>query len=262
MYVAVVYAQGYKYSFKDKQFLHTGAIQIKVNDDAKVFLNDELDGSTSFLGNSHTIDGLLPGFYTIRLEREGFTDWEKSVEVQEGLITDFPKILILATSEVEAPKILDEIGVIMASDEIVVASGSIVTPTPKPITKPSPSVLPTPSISATPLPDSLFILENKVLYLNTDNALKVFATNVSGFHLSENNNKILWWNDRDLWVGWLADTDYQPYKKNGDRELITHFASPIKKAAWFRDEDHIVVDSNGYKVVEIDKRGGQNIIRL
>lgn len=262
-YVAIIYAQGYKYSFEEKRFLHTGAIQLKVNDDAKVFINDKLDGGTSFFTNSHTINGLLPSSYVLRLEREGFTPWQKTAVVEEGVITDFPRIIILPTSEVEVPKLLDEIALILQSPAIITASPTPVpSATPKASPKPKPSGSPVASASTTPLPDQPFILQNKVLYINDNGTLKPYATNVTGYSISENQRKVLWWNDRDLWVGWLADQDYQPYQKAGDRELVTHFASIILKAGWFRGEDHIVIDANGYKIVELDQRGGQNIIRL
>jgi len=264
-FIAITYAQGYKYSFREKEFQRTGAIQLKVNDDAKVFLDDELQGSTSLFGNSYGIDGLLPGTYVVRLEREGFTPWQKTMEVHEGFVTSFSRIIILPLSEAEAPKILEEIEEIMLADDIITQ-----TPSPTPSATPRPTATPrstrspavTASASGTPLPDDLFILENKILYIHQNGTLKQYAVNVEGFQLSENNRKILWWGNRDLWVGWLNDTDYQPYKKNGDREPVLKFAAPIERAAWFRGEDHIVVDSSGFKIVELDKRGGQNIIRL
>ncbi len=266
-YISFQYAQGYKYSFSQRRFIHTGAISLKVNDDAKVFVDDKLDGSTSFLGNTHTVDGLLPGNYVVRLDREGFTPWQKTVTVEEGFITDFPRIIILPISEEEAPRLLEEFEEILASPEIITP-----TPTPTPSTTPkttpritrSPSISPsgTASASLSPTPTERFILENKILYFNDGGTLKVYATNVTGYSLTDNGKKILWWYDRDLWVAWLDDTDYQPYKKEGDRELVTRFATPIKKAAWFRGQDHVLADTNGFKVVEIDKRGGQNIIKI
>ena len=262
-YIAIVYAQGYKYSFKEQRFLHTGAIQLKVNDDAKVFINDELDGTTSLFGNSHTINGLLPANYTIRLDREGFTPWQKTVTVQEGYITDFPRIIILPMSEAEAPKLLEEFEKLLPSLNVVIVTPSS-SPIPKTTSRATRSSSPniTASASASPISDEIFILENKTLYTNKGGILALYASNVAGFSVSDNGRKILWWNDRDVWVGWLHDTDYQPYHKTGDRELITRFAATIKKAAWFRGEDHILADTNGYKIVEIDKRGGQNIIKI
>ena len=88
------------------------------------------------------------------------------------------------------------------------------------------------------------------------------AENVKGFALSKDKNKLAWWTSNEVWVMWLNDANYQPYHKKGDKELITRFSTQIKKAAWFRDEDHLIIDSNGYKVLEIDTRGGINIIEI
>ena len=85
---------------------------------------------------------------------------------------------------------------------------------------------------------------------------------VSGFEVSPDKKKLAWWNGNELWVIWLSDTDYQPYHKAEDKELITKFSFKIKSAVWFRDSDHVVVDSGGYKVVEIDKRGGLNVVEI
>ena len=62
-YIAVLYAQGYKFSFDDFRFYRTGSMYVKANSDAKIYLDDKLIGATSFLGNSKNINGLLPGIY-------------------------------------------------------------------------------------------------------------------------------------------------------------------------------------------------------
>ena len=50
-YVIMLYAQGYKYSFSEGKFQRTGAIALKVNTGAKVFLDDEAQGDTSFFSS-------------------------------------------------------------------------------------------------------------------------------------------------------------------------------------------------------------------
>jgi hypothetical protein len=91
---------------------------------------------------------------------------------------------------------------------------------------------------------------------------EVIADNVKDFMLSEDKNKLAWWTANEVWVMWLNDAGYQPYHKKGDKELITRFSTQIKKAAWFMDEDHLIIDSSGYKILEIDTRGGINIIEI
>jgi hypothetical protein len=65
-------------------------------------------------------------------------------------------------------------------------------------------------------------------------------------------------------VSWIRNTDYQPFRAEGDTELITRFSTSIVRAGWFRDNDHIVVDlgNAAYRILEADTRGGINIIKI
>lgn len=255
-YVIVLYAQGYKYSFSEARFFRTGSIFVKINEDAEVYLNNKFLNSTSFFGSSYTISGLLPGQYTVRLDRKNFNSWQKKISVEEGLVSDYSRILLLPKSGDEA---------ILLNQEIT----DLLYPTPKPT--PSPSAKPTlkPSPIKTPIPSPKpastepFYIKLGVLFKTLDNGeTERLAYLVNGFAISHDKKKLAWWNESELWVMWLSDADYQPYRKAGDKDLITKFSHKIKKADWFRNSDHIVVDSNGYKVTEIDKRGGLNIVEI
>jgi len=232
-YIIILYAQGYKYSFSENRFFKTGAVYLKVNTDADVYLNDKFLGNTSFFGNSYRIEGLLPGDYTIRVQKNDYSTWQKSADVNEGFVNEFSKILLL-------PK--DEKGLEELDKEIAL------------IFKPSPSPMPTPSVEP-------FAIKKGVLSSTAEMPEKL-AENVKGFIVSKDKNKLAWWTANEVWVMWLNDANYQPYHKKGDKELITRFSTQIKKAAWFRDDDHLIVDSNGYKLLEIDTRGGINIIEI
>ncbi|MDP2647701.1 MAG: hypothetical protein Q8P35_00435 [Candidatus Yanofskybacteria bacterium] len=262
-FIAVAYAQGYKYSFEDKEFVHTGAISLKTNTDAKIFFDDELHGSTSFIGSSYGIDRLLPGDYKLRLYREGFSPWEKSVAVQEGMRVDFPRILILATSEEETIKTIADIEQrFNRPNGLVLANAATIAPTPVPTATPQITGSPSPGASPSAVELPRFYIERNILYQTVDGKPEKIAENVSGFTVSDGNRKIAWWNSHIVWVMWLEDNGYQPHHKQGDVELLTRFAAPIERATWFDEQDHIVVDSNGYKIIEIDKRGGLNIIKI
>lgn len=249
-YVVILYAQGYKYSFSEAKFFRTGSIFVKVNEDAKVYMNDKFLNSTSFFGNSYTISGLLPGQYIVRLQKDNFSSWQKKVSVEEGLVNDYSRIILLPESG-EAKK------------NLRIEIKDLLYPTPKPTPTLSPSVKPTPKPSPIPVSKEPFYLKNGVLFKNMENGeTERLAYLVTDFALSPDGRKIAWWNSNELWVMWLSDTDYQPYHKTDDKDLITTFSAKIKNAAWFRNSDHIVVDSAGYKVVEIDKRGGLNIVEI
>lgn len=262
-YVAILYAQGYKYSAQEHRFIRTGAISLNANADAKVFVDDELSGTTSFLTNRFSVDGLLPGQYAIRLQRDNYSSWQKVPTVQEGFVTDFPKVLILPLDDESLAKLASEAAEIFASKPTP-------TPTPKATPTPKPSVNPTATPSPTPIEP--FVLKNKVLTWQPDGLTggeqggepQELAKNVAGFMVSESNKKMAWWTfNNELYVMWLADTDYQPVKKKGDRELITRFATSINDIAWFRGDDQVILSfKTGYRIVEIDTRGGVNIIKI
>ena len=196
----------------------------------------------------------MPGQYTIRVQKDNFSSWQKKAIVEEGLVNDFSRIFLLPKSGEAKDNFKAEIkGLLYPTLKT--------TPTPliKPTPKPSPSKIPTPSpVSAEP-----FYVKNGVLFKNMENGeTERLAYFVAGFAISPDGKKITWWNANELWVMWISDMNYQPYRKAGDKDLITTFSVKIKKAAWFRGNDHIVVDSGGYKVAEIDKRGGLNIIEI
>jgi len=254
-FLAILYAQGYKYSFSERKFQRTGVIALKVNTDAKIFLDNQIEGETSFFNNTFSVNRLLPGSYKLSVQKDSYSLWQKRVALEEGFIVDFSKILLLPEEGEEEKALFDEVGLLFKK----------LAPVP---------ALKTSSNRTSELTEESFILDvkNKKLLQKIDQELKELATNVIGFKLSENKNKIAWWTSNELWVMWLNDTNYQPFYKKGDKELITRFLTPIQNATWFRDEDHIVleleeIDSKGrsysiYKVSEIDKRGGVNIIEL
>src|SRR3989344_4547391 len=280
-YVIILYAQGYKYNLSEFQFFRTGTVALKVNTDAKVFLNDELQGGTSFFNNSYSIDGLLPGTYEIMVQRDGYSQWKKTAIVEEGFVTDYSNILILPEQGEDEQNLFDEVALLFKELEPVPTVK--ITPSPSPsknqtVTKnslKSPSPIPTSLMSPTPdISDEPFLLDNKsgILYRNSDDQMEEIAKGVKGFRLSQNSNKITWWSSNELWVIWLNDQNYQPFYKRGDTELITRLQIPIQNGTWFRGEDHIILeleqtDSKGrpysiYRIFEIDKRGGVNVIEL
>src|SRR3989344_4194899 len=190
-YVAVFYAQGYKYSFEDGEFLRTGAIYLKANNDAEVYFDNELVGTTSFLGDSFSKSRLLPGEYKVTVTRDGYSVWEKQVYVEEGFLTEFSKIMILPEKEDERLELVKEI-------ELILYSSPSPSPTPSTSARPLPTKKPTPSPSPTPISDPFYIEGNK-LYRNSANP-DVIADNVVGFALSRNDNKLAWWNsNNEIW---------------------------------------------------------------
>lgn len=116
-YAAILYAQGYQYSFSEGKFQRTGAISLKVNTGAKIFIDDKLEGQTSFFSNSFSIDGLLPGAYRVSVQKNDHSAWQKNIVVSEGLVTDFPRIFLLPEEGDEEQKLFDEVGALFNETE-------------------------------------------------------------------------------------------------------------------------------------------------
>ncbi len=247
------YAQGYRYDFSTNRFVHTGALAVTANTDAELFVNNKLIGSLSFLGHRAGDDNLLPGTYSVRLVRDGYSLWRKDVTVTEGELADFPAVLLLPTDDASIDQLRTEAASVLKSSHTLADA----TPTPTPVPK-GYRAAKVKSVTA-----GNWTLTGTDLKLNDGTASgSLIAQNVLGFMPS--SGSVLWWTRNELWVYWTSGTNDQPFRTTGDREMVTRWAAPIVRAAWFRDGSHIVVDlgPSGYRVVETDLRGGVNIIRL
>jgi hypothetical protein len=243
-WVVVKYAQGYVFDFRTSAFVRTGAIAVTVNTSATLFVDDTKVGNTSFLGNRTGQDRLLPGSYEVRLVRDGFSDWRKTVEVREGMLTDFPTVLLLPTDEGSELTLKKEASASLAEARTL---------------KHAPARMAEPEVRI-----GDFALRGAQLWDMRSASGSLVAESVLGVTLAGNGSRILWWTRNELWVLWLRNTDYQPFHTEGERQAITRFSVPIIRAAWFRDVDHIVVELSGpsYRVIETDTRGGINMVKL
>lgn len=74
----VLYTAGYRYDMNKHKLLLTGSLFIKSTPtDAMVYINDELAGTKTPLRINH----LTPNRYDIRIEKDGYTTWKKSLEI-------------------------------------------------------------------------------------------------------------------------------------------------------------------------------------
>lgn len=91
--IAIFLAKGYSISTTEKRIVGTGIVTIKSEPDAaSVFIDGHLTTATNA-----TISSLSPKTYSIKLVKEGYISWEKSITVREGLVADikvtlFPSI--------------------------------------------------------------------------------------------------------------------------------------------------------------------------
>lgn len=89
---AIFLAKGYTFSTKEKRIVGTGIITVSSEpDSASVFVDGHLTTATNA-----TISSLPTKSYNIKITKEGFIPWERSVEVKEGLVSELKVTLFPA----------------------------------------------------------------------------------------------------------------------------------------------------------------------
>jgi hypothetical protein len=249
-YVTILYAEGYKYDFARSIFVKTGALNLKTNIDADVYIDDKYVGPTSFFGSTFRKDGLLPGTYSVKIEKAGFNGWSKKVTISEGFVSDFSHILLLPNEGPDNKALGLEISQnnnIFVNEMRLIANANN-----------QKKILKIPDLS-----DYYFKGGSLLRIIANSDGIHIItiANNVIGYSLSGDKDKIAWWNNNELYIYWIKNTSYYN-ELVGTSELLSRYSSVIKSAGWFRDSDHILVNVGSNKLVEIDTRGGVNSITL
>jgi hypothetical protein len=95
--ITIIIARGNRIDFNTGKVIETGSIRITPQpEDVKVFLNE----SEKQLVEKR-LEGLDAGEYKLRIEREGFSGWQGTVEVKPGFITDIPVTLFPVNQQLE-----------------------------------------------------------------------------------------------------------------------------------------------------------------
>ncbi|MBP9822048.1 MAG: hypothetical protein KBC81_01210 [Candidatus Pacebacteria bacterium] len=263
-YIALVYAQGYQYSFSERKFVRSGALYVKANTSASVYLDGKLKDNTSLIGNSVSIGNLKPATYSISVEKNGWSSWQKKTTIVAGFVEDFNHVMLLPQTGQDKENVKKEIQDLLYP--VVASASKTPTPTPSPTPKNKTKTKPTPSPTPTPLPTpdmtKPYYMDKGSLYVNVSDGPAIRLAGDVKAVPSEDGQKLAWFTEGQLWVYWFTNTNYQPVHYAGDVALVAHFNHPIKAIQWFRDNDHIALDAGGLKVIEIDTRPGLNIINF
>ncbi len=93
--IIFLYALGYRYDWPRQTFYKIGAVKLDSEPGrADIFLNDELVGKTDDL-----IQNLKPGFYSIKVSKEGYLPWQKEVEVLAAQTTIYEDITLFKENQ-------------------------------------------------------------------------------------------------------------------------------------------------------------------
>ena len=93
--LVILHSRGYIVDLRSFNLVPTGGIFIKtVESGVRVFLDKNLARETSFISRGALISNLLPGRYTVRVEKEGYQPWSKVVRVRDGEVIEFRSIFL------------------------------------------------------------------------------------------------------------------------------------------------------------------------
>ncbi|MBD3311465.1 MAG: PEGA domain-containing protein [Candidatus Magasanikbacteria bacterium] len=82
--IVILYTTGYRYDFNNREIYKTGVISIDAEpEDAKVYLNDvQINKSMPI-----RLTNRAPGTYKLKIQKEGYKDWEKDITVESTKTT-------------------------------------------------------------------------------------------------------------------------------------------------------------------------------
>ncbi|MBI2637365.1 MAG: PEGA domain-containing protein [Candidatus Sungbacteria bacterium] len=93
----LLYSKGYAISLKNRDIIKTGSIFLKSSNEAglKVYLDGTFYRETSFLSRGALVSDLKPGNHALRIEKEGFAVWQKTLPVAPERVTEVRNIFLL-----------------------------------------------------------------------------------------------------------------------------------------------------------------------
>lgn len=260
----IAYALGYSFDWETKKLALTGGFYFQsVPKRASVFINGKLQEEKTPL----LLKRVIPQYYQIKVEKEGYSSWEKNLKVDPKIVTAAKDILLIPLrSELKLvdenlPKdfsLADSLADEDKTKSVFYFENGILYQTDS--TGPNPE-----QISLAPLAAGrnynliikddwqiALISENQTLYLFNQSA-KVFeliAANVCSAQFSK-NNRLLYFTDNEIWV-----------YNGGEKELITRSSQRIDQATWYLNEHIIFAVGPAIKIVELDGRHKRNIFNL
>lgn len=95
--VAIFYARGWKPNFQNRTIDRTGLL---VANSTPTGANVYIDGRLTSATNT-TITYLEPKAYKIRIEKDGYTPWEKDIEISEDLATEIHALMFPLAPEIK-----------------------------------------------------------------------------------------------------------------------------------------------------------------
>jgi hypothetical protein len=104
--LVILYSRGIRLDIKNLGFVRTGGIYISSQPSrALISLNgEERENKSGALQRGTLLTNLLPGTYELAISQEGYSNWNKEVEVLPGEVSVFDTVILLSNANPEIVK--------------------------------------------------------------------------------------------------------------------------------------------------------------
>jgi len=93
--IVVLQAQGYDFDWKKNEVLKTGGVYVKTaQSGADVFIDDAYISKTDGFTREILAQKMLPGKHAVKVQKEGYFTWEKSLTVEEQMVAKAQNIIL------------------------------------------------------------------------------------------------------------------------------------------------------------------------
>jgi len=231
----ILYASGWRFVWKEKILVRTGGLFIASfpSTETKIFVDDTLRKETSLISRSLFLGQLSPGIHQVRVAREGYHEWSKTIFVEPELVAELRAILVPQVPQ--AYQVLRDTSltsVFYASKE-----------------------------------ETIVFQDTSKQWYRLDRESQTLAPmrplNILPEKSEEDTRRgrRLSWDTHEVWVYW--NDQYLPHYQTFEAQQILQTPYDIRSVAFYpRREAVLVALSNAVMVVELDGRGRRNITPL
>lgn len=117
--LALLYSEGYRFNFNSNEVVKTGGFSFKVAPQirAKVYLDGKKKKKVNGWTYSAYLNALPSKNYNVKIQKEGFYPWKKTLKVKEGKVTEAKNILMVPKEPELEVKVKDVSSFFVSPDE-------------------------------------------------------------------------------------------------------------------------------------------------
>lgn len=236
----IFYSLGYRFDFEKRKIISTGGLYLKFwPENVEIFVDGKLKKKINPLSNEILIQGLFPKKHTVLVKKDGYNQWEKTLEIKEREVTKVENVTLIK-EKIIFEKLKENI-----KDFYISSNGDLILSS-------------DPSIS-----NKKLIVSGKLTFKKDGGYIYLLNNKTNKFDnfyqakdiiFSPDKSKFLFFNDHEIL---FANTDNPT-----DKIFLIRFSEKINNCLWLNN-NYLIFDVAGrIKITEIDNRDKINIVEI